>query len=39
MALIKCPQCNKDISDTIDKCIHCGYLFEWNWLSALLTEQ
>lgn len=24
MALIKCPECNKEISDTIDKCIHCG---------------
>ena len=25
MALIKCPECNKEISDSIEKCIHCGY--------------
>lgn len=24
MALIKCPNCNHEISDTINKCIHCG---------------
>ena len=25
MALIKCPECNKDISDKAKACIHCGY--------------
>lgn len=25
MALIKCPECGKEISDTCDVCIHCGY--------------
>ena len=25
MALIKCPECQKEISDTVDECIHCGY--------------
>lgn len=25
MALIKCPECNKDISDKSDSCIHCGF--------------
>ena len=25
MALIKCPECGKEISDSADKCIHCGY--------------
>ena len=25
MALIKCPECGKDVSDTIDACIHCGF--------------
>lgn len=25
MALIKCPECGKEISDKSDKCIHCGY--------------
>ncbi len=27
MALIKCPECGKEISDTTSKCIHCGYEF------------
>lgn len=25
MALINCPECGKEISDTAKKCIHCGY--------------
>lgn len=25
MALINCPECGKEISDTTDKCPHCGY--------------
>ena len=25
MALIKCPECGRDVSDTCDACIHCGY--------------
>ena len=25
MALIKCPECGKDISDTCENCIYCGY--------------
>ncbi len=25
MALIKCPECNKEISDKSEVCIHCGY--------------
>ena len=25
MALIKCPECNREISDTADLCPHCGY--------------
>jgi len=24
MALIKCPECGKEISDKAKKCIHCG---------------
>lgn len=28
MALIKCPECGKEISDKADKCIHCGYPIE-----------
>lgn len=25
MALIKCPECNKKVSDTCISCVHCGY--------------
>lgn len=27
MALIKCPECNKEISDTAKRCPNCGYNF------------
>ena len=25
MALINCPECNNNISDSSDQCVHCGY--------------
>ena len=25
MALIKCPECGKEISDKANACVHCGY--------------
>lgn len=25
MALTKCPECHKDVSDTAETCPHCGY--------------
>ena len=28
MALIKCPECGKKISDKSKKCIHCGTIIE-----------
>ena len=28
MALIKCPECNKEVSDTAKNCIHCGYVLK-----------
>lgn len=28
MALIKCPECGKDVSDKASNCIHCGYPIE-----------
>lgn len=28
MALIKCPECGKEVSDRAEKCIHCGYPLE-----------
>lgn len=30
MALIKCPECNKEISDTAKRCPNCGYKFPTN---------
>ena len=26
MALIKCPECGKEISDSAKQCIHCGFV-------------
>lgn len=28
MALINCPECNKEISDSSNTCIHCGYVLK-----------
>lgn len=28
MALIKCPECGKKVSDKANVCIHCGYPLE-----------
>ncbi len=28
MALITCPECGKEVSDTSKKCVHCGYKFK-----------
>ena len=28
MALIKCPDCGKEVSDKANACIHCGYPIE-----------
>ena len=28
MALIKCPECGKKVSDKANSCIHCGYPLE-----------
>lgn len=25
MALMKCPECGKEVSDQSETCIHCGY--------------
>ena len=30
MALVKCPECEKEISDKSKWCIHCGYPFDCN---------
>ena len=42
MALIKCPECGKEISDKADKCINCGYplnLLEQNKRIAIKAEK
>lgn len=28
MALINCPECGKEVSDTVESCIHCGFKIE-----------
>ena len=28
MSLIKCPECEKEISNSINQCIHCGYILK-----------
>ncbi|MBE6783168.1 MAG: zinc ribbon domain-containing protein [Ruminococcaceae bacterium] len=28
MAIINCPECGKEISDTIESCIHCGFVLK-----------
>ena len=30
MALIKCPECGREISSQAKQCIHCGYPLEEN---------
>lgn len=38
MALIKCPECNKEISNTANICIHCGYKLNSEPQSVQLTH-
>lgn len=39
MALIKCPECGKEISDKAGKCPHCGYpIEEIEKIILLMTE-
>lgn len=33
MALIKCPECGKEFSDTANACPHCGYVMKENTIS------
>lgn len=28
MSLIKCPECEKEISDSVNQCVHCGYILK-----------
>lgn len=36
MALINCPECGKEVSDTAKKCIHCGYKLSYTHKSVKL---
>lgn len=38
MALIKCPECGKEISDKAQKCIHCGYPLKSEQLDINITS-
>lgn len=38
MALIKCPECGKEISDTATACINCGYRLKGNTQKVLSTS-
>lgn len=38
MAIIKCPECGQDISDTAKVCIHCGYQLQKNENKDQLKE-
>lgn len=39
MALIKCPECGKDVSDTIESCIHCGFALKKEESTSLETNE
>ena len=39
MALMNCPECNKEISDTVRTCPNCGYKIKrQNHFFSLLTQ-
>ncbi|MDD3325409.1 MAG: zinc-ribbon domain-containing protein [Sulfurospirillaceae bacterium] len=37
MALINCPECNKEVSDKAEACIHCGYPLS-NWKKVNVND-
>lgn len=39
MALINCPECNKEISDKSVNCINCGYPLQMNQKSSVSDER
>jgi len=38
MALVKCPECGKDVSTTAMKCPHCGFVPDMNPLASSCPE-
>lgn len=39
MALIKCPECNKEVSDKADVCIHCGYPLHDKSIASIINAR
>ena len=39
MALIKCPECGREISDQADTCIYCGYPLKKKQETTIVTEK
>lgn len=37
MALINCPECNKEVSDKAEVCIHCGYPMQIDSYKLIIT--
>ena len=38
MALIKCPECGKEISDKAEKCPHCGKILQTKQKNIICPE-
>ena len=39
MALLNCPECNREISDTADMCPHCGYKLQSKPINTVSQEK
>lgn len=39
MALIGCPECRKNVSQTSVKCVHCGYVFKAGEALRILKQE
>lgn len=39
MALIRCPECRKEVSDTAEACPHCGFKIEKQELLSFVPEK
>lgn len=38
MALVKCPECNQQMSDTVKSCPHCGYRIKKKSILSLVDD-
>lgn len=39
MALINCPECGKEISDTAQRCVNCGYTIQHTETEMVITAE